>query len=129
MERSAITRHHHLSTSRQRNFTGNVRSTEIELGTILVEERRVTATLFLAQNVNFALELGVRSDGTGFAKDHTTTDLGLFNTTEQQTGIVTGFTLIQQLTEHFNTGYGGAQRGILQTNDLDGFTHLDTATL
>ncbi|HVU94949.1 MAG TPA: hypothetical protein VHE34_06975 [Puia sp.] len=128
-QRSVIARHHHLSTRRQRNLPGDVRSTEIELGTILVKERSVTATFFLAQNVHFTLELGVRSDGAGFAKNHTTTDLGLFNTTEQQTGIVTSFTLIQQLTEHFNTRYRGAQRSILQTNDLDSFTYLDTATL
>src|SRR5262249_5579989 len=74
-----------------------------------------------------ALELRMRSDGTGFAKYHATTDLVLFNTTEQQTGIVTGFTLIQQLTEHLDTRYGGVQRSLLQTYDLDSLTYLDTA--
>ena len=124
-----VARHYHLGTSRKRNLAGDVRRTEIELGTIFVEERSVTAAFFLAQNVNLTLELGVRSDRAGFAKDHAATDLGLFNTTEEQTGVVTSFTLIEQLTEHFNTRDGRAKRSILQTNDLDGFTHLDTATL
>src|SRR5579859_6068620 len=81
---SIVTRHYHLSTCRQRNFTSHVRSTEIELRTIFVEERRMTATFFLAQYVYFAFEFSVRSDRTGFAKNHTTADLGLFNTAEQQ---------------------------------------------
>src|SRR5271170_6947629 len=49
-KRSIVTRHDHLSTRRQRNFTSYVRSTEIELRTILVEERSVTTAFFLAQH-------------------------------------------------------------------------------
>src|ERR1700755_2533084 len=67
-QRSVVTRHYHLSTCRQRNFTSYVRSTEIELRTIFVEERSMTTTFFLAQYINFTLELSVRSDRTGFAK-------------------------------------------------------------
>jgi hypothetical protein len=93
---------------RQGHFTRYVRGTEIELRTIFVKERRVTATLFLAQYINLTLELGMRSDRTGFAKHHPAADLVLFNTTQQQTGIVTSFTLIQQLAEHFDTRYRGA---------------------
>src|SRR5262249_1864998 len=37
---SVVTRHDHLGTLRQRDDTGNVRSPEVELRTVVVEERR-----------------------------------------------------------------------------------------
>ena len=88
----------------------------------------MTTTFFLAQYIYFTLEFGVRSDRSWFAKHHPTTDLGLFNTTEQQTCIVTGFTLIEQFTEHFNASNRRSQRSFHQTNDLDAFTNLDAAS-
>src|SRR5882757_1094880 len=80
-----ITRHNHFSAGIQFYFSGYVRCTEIELGTVFVEERRVTATFFLAQYVYFTLEFSVRGDRAWFAKYHTTADLCFFNTAEQQT--------------------------------------------
>lgn len=41
----------------QRDDAGDVSGTEIELRTIIVEERSMTAALVLAQNVDLALEL------------------------------------------------------------------------
>src|SRR4029079_18540859 len=54
--------------------------------------------------------------------------LVLFNTTEQKTCIITSFTLIEELTEHFNTCNGRTERCILQTYDLDSFTHFNTTS-
>ena len=55
-----IARHHHLGAFRQVNHAGHVGGAEVELRTIVGKERRVTATLFLRQDVRFCLELGVR---------------------------------------------------------------------
>src|SRR5690606_5829217 len=44
-DRHVVARHNHFNTLRQLHLTGNVRGAEIELRTVLVEERRVTATL------------------------------------------------------------------------------------
>src|SRR5258708_18587577 len=88
----------------------------------------MTTTFFLAQYVYLTLEFSVRSDRAWFAKNHTTTDLGLFNTTEQQTCIVTGFPPIKELTEHFNPCNSRGQRSFHQTYDLDTFTYLDNAS-
>ena len=66
-------------------------------------ERSVTATFFFLQNVDRSFELRVRFNLTGLTKNHTTFDFVLVDTTEQQTYVVTSFTLIQQLAEHFNT--------------------------
>src|SRR5204863_5097435 len=54
--------HHHLHPFGKVRHARDVRRPEVELRPISVEERRVTAALFLAQYVNFALELLVRRD-------------------------------------------------------------------
>ena len=55
-----VARHDHLGALRQVHNTGNVGGAEVELRTVVVEEWRVTATLVLGQDVDGALELGVR---------------------------------------------------------------------
>src|SRR2546421_337284 len=62
-QRHVVARHHHLHPLRQLRHTRDVRRTEVELRPVSLEERRVTATLILAQYVDFALELRVRLDG------------------------------------------------------------------
>ena len=57
-----VTRHHHFNSIRQLHRAGHVRRTEVKLRTVVSEERRMTATFFLAQDVDFRLELLVRSD-------------------------------------------------------------------
>ena len=54
---NVVTRHAHLCAGGQVADTRNVRGTEIELRTIVVEERCMTATLVLGQNVNLSREL------------------------------------------------------------------------
>ena len=68
-------------------------------------ERSVTTTFFFLQDINLSFEFRVRFNLTWFTKNHTTFDFVLVDTTEQQTYVVTSFTLIQQLAEHFNTSY------------------------
>ena len=45
----------------------------------------MTAPLFLLQDINLSLELGVRSDRTRFSDNHTALNLFLVDTAEQQT--------------------------------------------
>ena len=48
---NVVTRHAHLNAFGQLANTGNVSSSEVELRTVVVEERSMTATLVLGQNV------------------------------------------------------------------------------
>ena len=80
-----IARHAHLSAFRQGDNTGNVSGSEIELRTIVVEERSMTAALFFFQDVNLPFEFGVRIDGTGFAENLPTLNFISLNTTKQST--------------------------------------------
>ena len=57
--------HAHLSALGQGDDAGDVGGAEIELGTIVVEERGVTTALFLGQNVDLTDELGEGVNGAG----------------------------------------------------------------
>ena len=85
-----IARHHHLYAVREDDLTGNVKSTDEELRTIVIVERSVTTTFFFLQHIDLSLELGVRSDGLGLGNNLTTLHFLLVNTTEEQTYIITG---------------------------------------
>src|SRR5215470_19600535 len=52
--------HDHLGARRQRALASHVGGAEIELRTIVVEERRVPPALVLGENIGFRLELPVR---------------------------------------------------------------------
>ena len=100
-----ITRHYHFSAFGEVNLTGAVHGTEVELRTILVAERSVTTTFLFLQYVDRSLEFLVRSDYTRVSDNHTTLDFLLVDTAEEETYVVTSFTLIEELTEHFNASY------------------------
>ena len=98
-----ITRHYHLNALGQMNLTCAVHCAEVELRTVLVAEWCVTTTLFLLQHVDRCLEALVRSDNSGVSDNHTTLNVLLVDTTEQQTYVVTSFALVKNLAEHLNT--------------------------
>ena len=78
-----ITRHAHLCTSRKVANTCYVCCSEVELRTIVVEERSMTTTLVLCQNVNLSCELVMAGNSTWFSKNLSTNDLGYgLNTTK-----------------------------------------------
>ena len=70
----------------------------------------------------------MRFNLTGLTKNHTTFDFVLVDTTEQQTYVVTSFTLIQQLAEHFNTSYNRLLV-FTQTEDFNFDTYMDNTSL
>ena len=85
---NVIARHAHLNTLGQSDDAGNVGGTEVELRTIVVEERSMTAAFFLGQDVDLASELGQRMDRTGLAQNLATLDVLLVDTTQQSTNVV-----------------------------------------
>src|SRR5690606_10989371 len=107
---------------------GHVSRTEVELRTIALEERRMTATLFLGQNVHLGGELSVRLDRTGLGQNLTTLDVFTLGAAQQNTDVIASLTLIEQLAEHFNARAGGLDR-VLDAHDFDFFTHLDDTAL
>jgi len=47
--------------------------------------------------------------GTGLANNHSPFDIGFFDTSQKDTHVVSGFTAIEDLTEHLNPGNGRCQ--------------------
>src|SRR5690606_30178454 len=127
-DRHVVTRHHHLGAFGQRDRTGHVRRAEVELRTVVGEERGVTTTLFLAQHVDLAREVRVRGDGTRLAQHLTTLDRLALGAAQQHADVVTGLTLVEQLAEQLHARAGGLLGG-LDTDDLELFANPDHATL
>src|SRR5690606_22594736 len=96
--------------------------------TVVTEERRVTATLFLGEDVNLSREVGVRGHGTGLAEHLAALDLRAVDTTDQGANVVASLARIEQLAEHFNAGNCRLLGG-LDGHDLAVFTNPDDTAL
>jgi hypothetical protein len=95
LECDSVTRHDHFFVSWELNFTSYVRSTEVELRLVTLEEWRVTATFFFGQDVDFSVKLCVWSDATWLTDNLTALDVIALDTTEQDTSVVAGLTLVE----------------------------------
>src|SRR5450830_902810 len=107
---------------------GHVGRAEVELRTVVVEERGVAAAFILRQNVDFCGEVGVRLDAARLAQHLAALDVFTLGTAQQDADVVASLTLVQQLAEHFHAGAGGLDGG-LDTHDFDFFADLDDAAL
>ena len=83
MHIDVVAGHAHLGALGQGDDAGNVGGAEVELRTIVVEERGMTAALFLLQDVNVAVEGGVGMNRAGLAEALATLDLVTVNATQQ----------------------------------------------
>ncbi len=105
-----ITRHYHLRAFRQFYGTGYVGGTEVELRTVAVEERGMTAAFFFLQYIYLAGEVGVRMYAARFRQYLTAFDFLAVNTTQQRAYVVACQRFVQGLAEHFQTGDNGRFR-------------------
>ena len=124
-----ITRHAHLNTSGQFANAGNVGGSEVELRTIVVEERSMTSTFILGQNVYLSGKLSVAGNSTGLSQNLSSFDFSSLDTTKQSTDVITSLCLIQHLTEHFDTGYNSLLGLFLDTNDFNFIIQMQNTTL
>ena len=120
--------HAHLNALGQGDDAGHVGGTEVELGTVVVEERGVTAALFLGQDVNLALELGVGVDGLRSSENLATLDALLVDAAEQAADVVASLGELEGLVEHLGAGDDGLL-GVLDADDFNLVADLDAATL
>src|SRR5699024_1981750 len=107
---------------------GHVGGTEVELGTVVVEERGVTAALVLAQDVDLTLELGVGVNALGSSENLAALDVLLRDAAEQGADVVAGLGELEGLVEHLGAGYDSLL-GLLDADDLNLVADLDAATL
>src|SRR3954468_14418190 len=127
-DRRVVARHHHLDAFRQLQRAGDVGRSDVELRTVAVEERRVTAALFLREDVDLALELRVRLDRAGLAEHLAAFDVGLFHAAQEHADVVARDARVEQLAEHLDAGHD-LLLGRLEPDDLDFFADLHRAAL
>ena len=110
------------------DVTRDVGGAEEELWAIAGEERGVTPTLLLSQDVDLAGEVLVWGDGAGLAENLTTLDVLALDAAQQYAHIVACLTEVHGLTEHLDTGCRGGL-GLLDADDLDGLVELELTAL
>src|SRR5450759_4632000 len=124
-----VTRHDHVLALGELDLAGDVSRPEVELRRVVREERLVTATLLLGQDVDVALEVRVGSRGARLDDDHAALHILLLGATEQEADVLARTTLVEDLAEHLDTGHcGGLLRGT-DADDVDGLAGLDDAAL
>src|SRR3989338_1483925 len=124
LECDVVTGHYHLDTLLKGDYTGNICCPKIELGPVAGKERGMTASFFLGQDIDLGLELGMRGNGTRLGKDLTAFQVFLVYASKQYAGVISGYTFIQELPEHLDTGYDGLGDLLTHTNDLDFIVYL-----
>src|SRR3546814_5233173 len=83
-----IARQHHLFVGRQFDRARYVRRAEVKLRTIALEERRMTATLVLGQNVHLGREVRVRLDRAGLGQHLAALDVFTLGAAQQDTDVI-----------------------------------------
>src|SRR6202453_5008805 len=124
-----VARHDHLGALGEVHHTGHVGSPEVELRTVVVEERRVAAALVLGQDVDPALALGGRGVGARLDDDLAALHLLALDAAQQQARVVAGLAVVQDLAEHLHAGDGRGMRLLLDADDVDGLAGVDGAAL
>src|SRR5580693_7051621 len=124
-----VTRHDHLGALGEGHHAGHVGGPEVELRTVVVEERRVAAALVLGQDVDLALELGVRGVGARLDDDLAALHLLALDAAQQQAHVVAGLAVVEDLAEHLHAGDGRGLRLLLDPDDVDGLAGVDGAAL
>src|SRR5207248_6729867 len=90
-------------------------------------EWRVPAALFLGQDVDLSVELGVRRDAAGLGEHLAADHILALDTPKQRADVVAGLALVHVLVEHLNAGHDGLRALRLDADDLDLLVLLELA--
>src|SRR5574344_2809791 len=123
-----IARHYHFRAFRQLYHARYVRGTEIELRTITIEERRMTAAFFFCQHVYLGFGLGVRMNAVRLCQYLATLYLITLHATQQRAYVIACQSFIQGLTEHFQSGDDRALLLFLHADNLNVIAYLGGTT-
>src|SRR4051812_7111618 len=111
LHRDVVARHDHLDALGQMGRAGHVGRAEVELRPVAREERGVTATLLLLEDVDLGLELRVRRDRLGLAQHLAALDVLALGAAQQAADVVARAILVEDLAEHLHAGDDG-RRGL-----------------
>ena len=126
---NVITRHAHLYSLWKIALTCNVCCSEVELRSVVVEERCMTSTLVLGKDINLTLEVLMACYCARLAENLSSLDLVTVDTTEKSSDVITSLSLIKKLTEHLDTCNDSLLNLFLDTNDLKRIIEVKSTTL
>jgi len=118
-----------LSALGEGEGAGLVGGADVHLGAVAGAEALVAATLLLGQDVHGDEELSVGLDGAGLDDDHAALDVLAADTTEEETGVVTGLGLLAGLLEGLDVGDLGLDDLLALADKLDFLIALEDTTL
>src|SRR5690625_497569 len=124
-----ITGHYHFYAIGKRNFTGNVGSTEVKLRTVIIKERGMTTTFVFIQHINLTFKFCMRSNGFGFGYNHSTANVFLLNTSQQQAGVISSLTFVKDLLKHLYAGNSRSQWFFYQPDYFYRISDFNDSTL
>ncbi len=128
IHRRVVAGHDHLRALGQRALARHVRRPEVELRTVVVEERRVAPALLLRQDVRLGLELLVRLHRARLAQHLAALNRFLVDAAQQAANVVAGNTLVQQLAEHLDARHHRLL-GVAKPHNLNFLADLDLPAL
>jgi hypothetical protein len=102
---------------------GHVGRAHVELRAVVREERRVTAALFLLEDVDLAHELLVRRDRARLAEDLPALDVRALDAAEEDADVLARAALVEDLAEHLDARDRGLA-GVAEADDLDVLARL-----
>ena len=111
------------------HVAGHVGGAEVELRTVAVEERGMTAAFFAGQHVDLSLELGVRGDAARLGQDHAALDFLALGAAQKHADVVARAPFVEQLAEHLDAGGDGLGGLRMQTDHLDVVADFDDTAL
>src|SRR4051794_36976096 len=120
--------HAHLRADEVR-CAGHVGSSEVKLGSVTAEKRRVSSAFFLRQAVHLALELRVRRDRARLREHLTALNVFALQSAEQTANVIASTPFPQLLLEHFNAGDDRFGRLLAQADDLNFVANFDHTAL
>ena len=119
-----IAGHNHFNAFGKLDSTRNVRRSDEELRSVMVEECGMTAAFVFRKNVNLRFEFRTGFHGAGLRNNLTLFDVGSVDTAEQSAYVIACHSFVQLLVEHFQTGNNGRNGLIDQAYDFGRIANL-----
>lgn len=107
----------HLFIFRQLDFAGNVGSSDESLGSVAGLERLGSATFIGLEDVHFSLEVSSNVLSTGLDQTHSSLDVVLSNSSQEDTTVVSGSCGVHLLVESLDTCDSGSSGFSLHSDE------------
>lgn len=121
---AVITSHSHLIFSQDVNLDTGISSSHEQLWSVTIWEWFFTTSFFFSEDIEVAFHISENLLGSWLGDDLTSLDIVSSDTSQEETDIVSSFTVVEGLLESFDSGNGGLDGLFSHTQDFDFLTDL-----